>query len=108
MTDTATPTRRERARVIAERCADAYSFDRYNSWPEVARTLLAMGFTDAETEAVMRSKITRWAADWESKPYGHATAKAVAKFIRSDEAQRGARVRQEIREWAQEWTGDRD
>lgn len=102
MTVTATPTRRERARLIAERCADAYSFDRYNSWPEVARTLLAMGFTDAETEAVMRSKITRWAADSEGKPYGHATARAVAEYIRNDEARRGELVRDEIRRWTQE------
>lgn len=97
---TDTPTRREMAHEIATRCADAYSADRYRSWPEVARTLLAMGFTEAETEAVMRSKITRWAADAAGADYGKASARCVAEYIRDDEARRGPLVRREIREWA--------
>lgn len=92
---------RERAAAIAERCADAYSASRYRSWREVARVLLRMGFTDAETEAVMRSKITRWAADsWTWTGGDKTPAKAVAEYIRNDETRRGWRVRDEIRDWA--------
>ena len=91
--------RRAQAAAIADRCRDAYSANRYRSWPEVARVLLAMGFTDAEAETVMRSKITRWAADFGGATYGKATAKMVREYITNDEAHRGERVRAEIRDW---------
>lgn len=34
---------RAQARLVSDRCADAYSADAYRSWCEVARTLLAAG-----------------------------------------------------------------
>lgn len=99
MTDTM--KRRAQAAILAERTKDAYSFNRYGSWQEVARRLLRMGFSEAEAEAVMRSKITRWAADWYNRPYGgKCPAIAVEDYIRNDEARRGWRVREEIAEWA--------
>lgn len=100
MTTTNRMTIRATAAMIASRCEDAYSADRYASWTGVAARLLRMGFNEAEVEAVMRSKITRWAADAEGKPYGHATVAAVENYIRNDEARRGPMVRNEIREWA--------
>lgn len=98
-----TMTRRAQAATLAERTADAYSATRYGSWQEVARRLLRMGFTEAETEAVMRSKITRWAADASDKPYGKVPAQAVEDYIRNDEARRGDLTRNKIREWAKEY-----
>lgn len=98
-----TPERLTRAQAVAERCADAYSVDRYASWPEVARVLLAMGFTEAEAEAVMRSKITRWAADDTPHRYGRVPARLVREYILSDEARRGSQTRNEIAEWAEEY-----
>lgn len=101
------------AQAVAKRCADAYSADRYASWSEVARILLKMGFTEAEAEAVMRSKITRWAADsaefslgaTEGRRYrdGKIPARVVREYILSDEARRGSQTRNEIAEWAEEY-----
>ena len=51
------------AKKIAERSMDAYSADRYSSWSAVAQVLLNRGYNEAETEEIMRSKWTRWAAD---------------------------------------------
>lgn len=67
-----------RARDIADRCRDAYSADRYGSWPAVAQRLLDMGYDDREVEAVMRSKYTRWAADQSDRPYGSVPAHAIS------------------------------
>lgn len=71
---------RAQAERIAERCRDAYSADRYASWPAVAQALLRAGYTERETETIMRSKITRWAADGHAARYGHAPAYIVAAF----------------------------
>ena len=102
MTTTA-QSRRERAHAIAAKCADAYSATRYRNWHEVARVLLRMGFNDAEVEAVMRSKITRWAADFSGRDSGQVPARVVRDYIEHDEARKGWRVRAEIAEWAREY-----
>lgn len=65
------------ARQIAEKADDAYSTDRYNSWPAVAQVCLEMGYDARQTEAIMRSKYTRWAADMSSARYGTVPAKAL-------------------------------
>lgn len=54
---------------IADRTEDAYSCDRYgNEWANCAKTLLVRGYTEAETEWVLRSKWMRWAADQSMDP----------------------------------------
>ena len=62
-----------------------------------------MGFDEAETEAVMRSKFTRWAADNHPNPYGKVPAKVVREYIKAEEGRRGSRVREEISVWADEY-----
>lgn len=54
-----------RACRIAWETADAYSADIFGPvmWTQCAEMLLAMDFTEAQTRAVLRSKITRWARD---------------------------------------------
>lgn len=69
------------AKKIADETQDAYSADRYNSWEQVAKVLLKRGYDARQTEAIMRSKWTRWAADASSKPYGKVPAKAVLDFL---------------------------
>lgn len=66
------------AKAIADRCSDAYSSDRYNSWAAVAQTCLDMGYDEREAEAIMRSKYTRWAADSSGAPYGKVPAHALS------------------------------
>lgn len=73
----------DRARAIAAKCEDAYSFDRYRSWNAVAQVLLDMGFDDEQVEEFMRSKWTRWAADAANTPYGRATSTAVVALFNS-------------------------
>jgi len=79
------PSIAQRARAIAEQTADAYSADRYTSWKQVAETLLLdLGMTDAQAEAFMRSKHTRWAADGSDAPHGKAPAtRTILKYVRS-------------------------
>lgn len=67
---------RAEAKRVAEQCADAYSYDRYRSWTAVALALLTHGYTARETETIMRSKVTRWAADG-THPYGKTPARVV-------------------------------
>lgn len=52
-------------REIAARTEDAYSADRYgsNEWAACAMLLLERGYSEIETEWVLRSKHMRWAAD---------------------------------------------
>lgn len=69
------------ARRVAERSADSYSFDRYMSWVGVARAVLMLGFTERETEAILRSKWTRWAADASEKSYGFATGPDLVRWM---------------------------
>jgi len=74
--------------AVAEKCVDAYSADRFASWPQVALALLRSGFTEIETEAIMRSKWTRWAADARNMST-NCPANAIVTFIDREIAQRG-------------------
>lgn len=81
-------TNKALAALIAERCSDAYSSDRYRSWEGVAAKLLRRGLDERQVEAVMRSKWTRWAADaWEKREsdYGRVPASAVIAYLDQSE-----------------------
>ena len=67
---------------LAARCADAYSADRYRSWFGVARALLALGLTERQAEAVMRSKWARWAADGHTARYGSVPTRALVDYVK--------------------------
>ena len=104
-----TPTRRQLAAVIADRCADAYSADRYRSWAACADTVLALGFDEYETEALLRSKITRWAADNAPHTYGRVPARVIRTYIEEDEAVHpGGWIRREVAEWAEEYLAEEE
>jgi hypothetical protein len=67
---------------LAERLADAYSTPNYGgSWRGCVRMLRFHKLTDAEIEAVIRSKWTRWAADQSDKPYGKTTSRDLERFM---------------------------
>ena len=72
------------AKQIAERCKDAYSAKRYESWEQVAEELLKLGLDERAVEAIMRSKWTRWAADMTTAEYGRVPAQAITNFLRHD------------------------
>ena len=79
---TAPRSKVEKLNALAERTADAFSFDRYRSWRGVCAMLLRRGFSEREAEAILRSKWTRWAADRSNaKSYGNASAADLASFI---------------------------
>jgi hypothetical protein len=50
---------------IAWETADAYSADIWGPvmWTQAAQMLLDMNFSESETRAILRSKMTRWARD---------------------------------------------
>ena len=70
-----------RAQRIADRTADAYSFDRYGatSWRACVKLLFQRGFNEQETEAILRSKWMRWASDQTSRPL--ATSRDLARYL---------------------------
>jgi hypothetical protein len=70
-----------KAAMLAMKCGNAYSAFAYDSWPNVAKVLLARGLTEQEAEAVMVSKWTRWAVDQSPARYGRVPAKAIIKFL---------------------------
>lgn len=72
------------ARGIAAQCADAYSAGRYASWAGVAFALLSKGFTATQTEAIMRSKHMRWAADATPARWGRVPSIAIIQYIEGD------------------------
>ena len=73
-----------RARALAKRTEDAYSADRYRSWAAVARAILVAGYDDEAAETVLRSKVTRWAADCSDASYGRVPTSAIEDYLASD------------------------
>lgn len=73
----------QKAKDIAERTSNAYSFDRFRNWEAVTQTLLDLGLDELQTEAVLRSKWTRWACDMDDSgnSYGRHTSKAMLRFM---------------------------
>jgi len=73
----------QEAQEVADRTANAYSFDRYKNWRGVAQALLNYGLTERQAEAVMRSKWMRWAADSDESgaTYGNHTSAAILVFL---------------------------
>jgi hypothetical protein len=72
-----------RAQRVADRTKDAWSVERYGAlrWRACAKMLLARGFTEREAEAILRSKWTRWAADYSKHPYGYTTSADLSRYI---------------------------
>ncbi len=74
----------DKAKLLAEKTSDSYSYDRYKNWGAVVLMLLRKGYSEIEAEAILRSKWTRWACDKDTGRgcrYGHHTSKALERFI---------------------------
>lgn len=69
---------------IASRTSDAYSFSNYNNWTACARVLLDIGYNEAQTEAILRSKFTRWAADAANARHGRATSRQLRTYVQTN------------------------
>lgn len=78
---TTTKTIARTAEEIALNASNAYSADRYGSWKACALMLLKRGYDEHETDAILRSKWTRWAADASNARYGKVPASAIATFL---------------------------
>jgi hypothetical protein len=74
----------QQARDLAEKTSDAYSSDRFASWESVIQALLNLGYSEIETEAIVRSKWTRWACDHDTgrNRYGRHTSSAMMRFMK--------------------------
>lgn len=48
---------------LARRTRDAYSAERFQRWEDCALALEASGLSVAVAETILRSRLTRWAAD---------------------------------------------
>lgn len=73
---------RAQAVGLARRTKDAYSVSRYASWTAITKALLHHGYTPLAAEAILRSKITRWAADASSADHGRATARDLMIYLK--------------------------
>lgn len=73
----------QQAKDLASKTSDAYSSDRFKNWGAVVQTLLNLGYSELETEAILRSKWTRWACDMDTSRnnYGHHTSSAMIRFL---------------------------
>lgn len=71
----------QQAKDLASKTSDAYSSDRFKNWDAVIQALLNLGYSEIETEAIVRSKWTRWACDHDSKRYGQHTSTAIIRFM---------------------------
>jgi hypothetical protein len=93
-------TLEQRAAALAERTGDAYSYDRYDNWTEVAKALLEAGYSEREAEAIMRSKWTRWAADFaegKGQRYGRVTADSVLAYMKHVHKNNARHLQAEVR-----------
>ena len=48
----------QQAKDLASKTSDAYSSDRFKNWGAVIQALLNLGYSEIETEAIVRSKWT--------------------------------------------------
>lgn len=83
-------TNLDKAAQAAERTLDAYSSDRYADWTEAALAVLELvgerveesADEDTErTEAILRSKFARWAADHSGEALGSVSGDALRRFL---------------------------
>lgn len=74
-----------RAAEYAVTTSDAYSFPVYGSsaWMACYALLFRRGYNAVEAMAIMRSKLTRLAADSRRNPDAHATSRDLARFLDS-------------------------
>jgi hypothetical protein len=69
------------AAALVKRTKDAWSFNRYASWSAVAAALLLRGYTPIAAEAILCSKLTRWAADTRPTLRGRASALDLLRYL---------------------------
>lgn len=70
---------------LAEKTSDAYSACRYNSWKACVKALRKEGYDDMQIEAILRSKLARWAADSSKNSYGKASSVDLVNYVRENE-----------------------
>lgn len=68
-------------KTLANETSDAYSAGSYNSWSRVALVLAQRGFNRFEAEAILRSKLTRWARDGFGTGRGRQSSGCLAKYL---------------------------
>lgn len=73
------------AAALAVTTADAYSFSYFGpaAWRACCLLLLRRGYNFVEVDALLRSKLTRLAADGRRSANGHATSHDLARFLDS-------------------------
>lgn len=74
----------DKAKALAYHTSGAYSYDAYKNWDAVIQMCLDLGYSEMETEAIVRSKWTRWACDSDTNRggrYGYHTSNALKRFL---------------------------
>lgn len=75
----------QQAKDLASKTSDAYSSDRFKNWGAVVQALLNLGYSELQTEAILRSKWARWACDHDTNRgvrYGYHTSIAMVNFLK--------------------------
>lgn len=83
---------RRLAQTIAKRTEDAYSFSRYEDWADCALAILDLGYNEVETETILRSKWTRWAADIDGADYGIVKSQAIVHVLKNPHVMLGKKA----------------
>jgi hypothetical protein len=67
---------------LADKLQDAHSTSRYkDGWLDCVKALRQRGYTDFKIEWIIRSKLTRWAADVSYHTDGNVTAEDLLHYI---------------------------
>lgn len=66
--------------LLTEKTRDAYSAEAYPSWRALVVLLKKRGFNVFEAEAILRSKITRWARDMDERS-GQHSANTLRRYL---------------------------
>jgi len=89
----------KQAQALAEKTADAYMADNYGvSWTACAKLMLDRGYSERETEAILRSKHMRWADDSQGRGEGRKTNSAAFDRYLEKQERRGREWRREVRQ----------
>lgn len=75
-------TMKEARLALVRSTSDAFSFSRYRVWSSCVAALLNRGYNESQVDAILRSKISRWAAD-HAEDKGRATSADLLRFMDS-------------------------
>lgn len=73
--------RKTRIVEVMSKTEHAYSRNRFYSWRQCIVVLIDRGYSNIECEAILCSKIARWASDRSTNRYGRASSRDLLRYM---------------------------